>query len=73
MENFIELLSEVWNKGFLGINRFNFVSYRSSIEIIPLGGINEKNLDKMKTVRCNSFACLSALKKKPAKIINRLF
>ncbi len=60
-------------KGFLGINRFNFVSCRSSIEIIPLGGINEKNLDKMKTVRCNSFACLSALKKKPAKIINRLF
>ena len=35
--------------------------------------INEKNLIKMKSVNCNAFACLSAIKKKPAKIINRLF
>ena len=35
--------------------------------------INEKNLCKMKSVMSSSFACLSAIKKKPAKIINRLF
>ena len=33
------------------------------MEIIPLGGINEKNLIKMKSVNCNAFACLSAIKK----------
>ena len=38
-----------------------------------LGGINEKNLCKLNAVKSESFACLSAIKKKPAKIINRLF
>ena len=35
--------------------------------------INEKNLCKLNSVRSESFACLTAVKKKPAKIINRLF
>ena len=60
-------------KGFLGIQKFNIISLRTRVELVPLGGINEKNLNKMNTVRSNSFACLSAIKKKPAKIINRLF
>ncbi len=60
-------------KGYLGILKFNIISLNSNMEIIPLGGINEKNLIKMKSVNCNAFACLSAIKKKPAKIINRLF
>ena len=60
-------------KGHLGMQKFNIISLRSRKELIPLGGINEKNLCKMKSVKSSSFACLSAIKKKPAKIINRLF
>ena len=60
-------------KGYLGMQKFNIISLRSRKEMIPLGGINEKNLCKMKSVLSSSFACLSAIKKKPAKIINRLF
>ncbi len=62
-----------YKKGHLGVNKFNIVSIRSKVELVPLGGINKDNLSKVKSVRCNSFACLSAIKKKPAKIINRLF
>jgi len=42
-------------------------------ELIPLGGIKYTNLNKLKLVRSDSFAILSEIKKKPAKIINRLF
>ena len=62
-----------FKKGHLGIQKFNIISLRTKVELVPLGGINEKNLNKMNTVISGSFACLSAIKKKPAKIINRLF
>ena len=62
-----------FKKGHLGIQKFNIISLRTRVELVPLGGINEKNLNKMNTVVSGSFACLSAIKKKPAKIINRLF
>ena len=62
-----------YKKGHLGIQKFNIISLRTKVELVPLGGINEKNLNKMNTVISRSFACLSAVKKKPAKIINRLF
>ena len=55
------------------LQKFNIISLRTRVELDPLGGINEKNLNKMNTVMSGSFACLSAIKKKPAKIINRLF
>ncbi len=59
--------------GYLGLLRFNNIALKSGIELVPLGGINQENLKKMETVNCNSIACLSAIKKKPAKFINRLF
>ena len=62
-----------YKKGHLGIQKFNILSLRNKVELVPLGGINEKNLRKMKSVISTSFACLSAIKKKPAKLINRLF
>tara|TARA_B100000900_G_C20512574_1_gene688658 strand:- start:385 stop:960 length:576 start_codon:yes stop_codon:yes gene_type:complete len=62
-----------YKKGHLGIQRFNIVSLRSKLDLVPLGGINVTNLNKLNTVISKSFACLSALKKKPAKLINRLF
>ena len=60
-------------KGHLGVQKFNTLSLRAKTELAPLGGINENNLSKLNTILSNSFACLSAIKKKPAKFINRLF
>ena len=62
-----------YKDGYLGVQKFNIISLRSKAKLVPLGGINEKNLCKMNTVMSDAFACLSAIKKKPAKIINRLF
>ena len=62
-----------FKKGYLGVQKFNLISLRNTLELVPLGGINETNLCKLKTVISTSFACLTAIKKKPAKIINRLF
>ena len=50
-------------KGHLGVQRFNIVSLRSKLDLVPLGGINETNLNKLNNVISKSFACLSALKK----------
>ena len=44
-----------------------------SKRIIPLGGINLKTLNKLKMIRSQGFAVMSEIKKKPAKLINRLF
>ncbi len=60
-------------KSYLGPIKFNLIAKKFNTELIPLGGIRNKNLMKMNNVVCNSFACLSAIKKKPANIINRLF
>jgi len=60
---------------YLGINRYNsyVINLKIATEIIPLGGININNLNKLKIVRSNGIALLSEIKKKPAKIISRLF
>ena len=62
-----------YKSGYLGIQKFNIISLRARTEVVPLGGINAYNLSKLKSVLSHSFACLSAIKKKPAKLINRLF
>ena len=62
-----------YKDGYLGIQKFNIISLRTKTEVVPLGGINAYNLSKLKNVLSHSFACLSAIKKKPAKFINRLF
>mgnify|MGYP001173664329 CR=1 FL=1 len=57
---------------YLGLIKFN--NYlRMFNNLIPLGGIKSKNLNKLSKIDCNGFALFSELKKKPAKIINRLF
>ena len=57
---------------FLGIIKFNnyLKIYKN---LIPLGGINLNNLITLKNVNSTGFALLSEIKKKPAKIFNRLF
>ena len=57
---------------YLGVVKFN--NYLKINEnLIPLGGISIDNLNNLNNINCKGFALLSEIKKKPAKIINRLF
>ena len=58
---------------YLGINKFNFYASNIFKKIVALGGINTSNINKMKIVNCVSFALMTEIKKKPAKIFSRLF
>ncbi len=60
-------------KGFLGVTKFNLFSLSRKENLVPLGGINIKNLNKMNIINSDSFVLLSEVKKKPAKIFSRLF
>ena len=57
---------------YLGVLKFNNHSMNFS-KLIPLGGINRENLNNLRNVFCDGFALFSEIKKKPAKIISRLF
>ena len=57
----------------LGLIKFNKYNLCSRSKLIPLGGIKLSNLSKLKFINSEGFAILSAIKKKPVKIINRLF
>ena len=59
-------------KSFFDVIKFNLISQKYRIKIIPLGGINQKNLLKLNLLNSDGFAMLSEIKKKPA-ISNRLF
>jgi thiamine-phosphate pyrophosphorylase len=56
---------------YLGVIRFNN-NLKINKNLIPLGGINYKKLNKLKNINSIGFAILSEIKKKPA-IIRRLF
>ena len=58
---------------FMGIIKFNLLKLSRKEDLVPLGGINISNLNKLNMVKSNSFALLSEVKKKPAKIFSRLF
>ena len=66
-------VSYQFKKSFLGVVKFNLFKISRKESLVPLGGINLSNLNKLKMVRSNSFALLSEIKKKPAKLFNRLF
>ena len=59
-------------KGYLGLVKFNLLINQYNITIVPLGGIRDTNLNKLKLVNSNGLALLSEIKKKPV-ISNRLF
>ncbi len=66
------LVSYDRSASYLGIIKFN--NYLKLYKrLIPLGGINIKNLNSLGKINCDGFALLSEIKKKPAKILNRLF
>ena len=66
-------VSHPFKKGYLGVIRFNLFNQLISKNLVPLGGIKLTNLNKLRMVRSDSFALLSEIKKKPAKLFNRLF
>ena len=57
---------------FLGIVKFNQL-LKNNKNLVPLGGINQRNLVSLQTVNSQGFALMSEIKKKPANIVNRLF
>ena len=57
---------------YIGVIKFN--NYlKINKNLIPLGGINQSNLNCLNIVNSKGFALMSEVKKKPAKIFNRLF
>ena len=61
------------NFDIIGLIKFNKYIQNSRNQLIPLGGIKLTNLNALRNIKSEGFAILSELKKKPAKIINRLF
>tara|TARA_B100001996_G_scaffold189961_1_gene145285 strand:+ start:1520 stop:2086 length:567 start_codon:yes stop_codon:yes gene_type:complete len=55
-------------KKILGIYKFNLLTRNSKIKFYALGGINYKNLKKIKILNAVGFSGISLYKKKPAQI-----
>jgi thiamine monophosphate synthase len=72
---FSKLFMVNYNNGAktLGVVKFNYQLSQISHKIIPLGGINISNLNKLKLINSDGAALLSEIKKKPTKIFSRLF
>ena len=47
------------NKNYLGINKFKLLSKLTNKKIVALGGISNKNLKKLKLLKCFGFAGIS--------------
>ena len=54
------------SKTFLGLHKFNYLSYTNNINLIPLGGITETNIGMLKLLPSKSFGGIQIFKKKPA-------
>ena len=54
------------SKTFLGLHKFNYLSYMNKTNILPLGGITEKNIRKLKLLYTKGFGGIRIFKKKPA-------
>ena len=47
------------NKNYLGINRFKLISNLTQKKVVALGGISEKNFNKLKLLKNSDFAGIS--------------
>ena len=54
-----------YKKGFMGVVKFNLFSKLTRTSLTPLGGINLKNLNKLKNVDCKNIAVSSLIIDKP--------
>ncbi len=62
---FISPIFEIEKKtSFLDIYKFNILSKFINKKVIALGGINKKNIKKIKIINCHGFAGISYFKKK---------
>ena len=57
---------------FMGVTKFNNL-LKFNETLIPLGGINENNINSLNMINSRGFALMSEIKKKPTKIFSRLF
>ncbi len=62
-----------YKKGFLGVIRFNLLRLSRKENLVPLGGIRLSNLNKLNTVKCDSFALSSEMINKPVVFSSRCF
>ena len=69
----IFLTNKYNNKKHLDIARFNLLCLRNKITFYALGGINQKNLVKLKLLKIMGFGGISLFKKKPAQNLGRFF
>ena len=54
------------SRRFLGIHKFNFLSYASKVNCLALGGITEHNGCKLRSLNIKGFGGIKIFKKKPA-------
>jgi thiamine-phosphate pyrophosphorylase len=47
------------NKNYLGVNKFKLLSRLTNNKVIALGGVSNKNLKKLKLLKCFGFAGIS--------------
>ena len=47
------------NKNYLGINKFKLIANLTKKKIIALGGVSDKNLNKLRLINCVGFAGIS--------------
>ena len=59
-------------RGYLGLVKFNLIARKYKLNIVPLGGIRDANLNRLNIIYSDGLALLSEVKKKPV-ITNRLF
>ena len=53
-------------KKYLGLHKFNYLSYMNKINVYALGGISENNIRKLKLLYIQGFGGIRIFKKKPA-------
>ena len=54
------------SKKFLGLHKFNYLTYQNKTNILALGGISENNIHKLKLLNIKGFGGIRMFKKKPA-------
>ena len=58
-------------KKYLGVIKFNLIALNSALDLIALGGINQKNFKKLKLFKAKGFASISWAKKNGLRNILR--
>ena len=56
------------SKKFLGLHKFNYLSYTNKTNILALGGISEYNIRMLKLLYIRGFGGIRLFKKKPASM-----